>query len=56
MKDLEQKIIDLYEEVEVREIHPTYREIAKKAKCSKSYVAQVVKIYKIQTSAFGLKK
>lgn len=56
MKQLEEKIIKLYEQVEVQEIHPSYQEIADKAKCSKSYVGQVIKFYKAQNQAFGIKK
>ena len=54
MTKLEQAIIKEYEKVELK--HPSLGEIAKKVKCTKSYVHQTIKVYKAQNLAFGLKK
>lgn len=56
-KEDDAKIIAAYEDLkQLITIHPTYWEIAKKAKCSIAYVYKTIKAYKAQNKAFGLQK
>lgn len=54
MNKIHQRIIEIYEDQYMT--HPSYMEIAKKVKRSKSVVAKVIQEYLRQAQAFGLKK
>lgn len=51
---LKARIIKEWEKVELK--HPSYSVIGKKVGCDKTYVFKVIKQYKAQNLAFGLKK
>jgi len=46
-----EKIIEVYNRVEMIPKRPSYTQIAKEAKCSRSYVEQVLNIVRAETRA-----
>ena len=56
METLEKRVIRIYEQTkEVKTVYLSYAQLAKKAKCSKGRAFEIIKAYKAQNQAFGLK-